>query len=106
MIGRRDIYSIAIHYLHNLLLIMQLDPVLACPVSLRPLSSRVALAGPFVSIEYKECSTYGTKYRVNDVYADLVPQDEKKNAPFWTLSPREMGTQELFRSPFTSFLCK
>lgn len=75
-------------------------------MSLRPLSSRVALAGPFVSIEYKVCSIYGTKYRVNDGFADLVPQDEKKNAPFWKLSPRELGTQELFRSPFTSFLCK
>lgn len=75
---------------------MQVDPVLACPVSLRPLSTQVALAGPFVSIAYK-VSPYGTRYRVRGPYTDLV--DEKKSeAPFWKLTPREIGTQELFRS--------
>jgi hypothetical protein len=42
------------------------------------------------------------QYPFNGVYTDLVPNDERKSRPFWELSAREVGTQELFRSEFTS----
>lgn len=47
-------------------------------------------------------SSSGTKYPANDIYIDLVPQDERNQIPFF--SPTAMVTQELFRSPLTSFL--
>lgn len=137
------------------------DPVLACPVSLRPLVSCTRLAGPFAELRYKYDPDYGTKvcndwekeggwsyaeniwiweqsyiagsstfgmyaeqpfytarpflcesiflslifqYPCNDIYADLVPRDDSSNRPFWELTAQELGTQELFRSPLTSFL--
>jgi hypothetical protein len=80
------------------------DAVLACPISLQPLTSRTRLAGPFSAIQYKVCTKFGTKvsanmphfhpgsdtfevkrsvlaplqYTTNDVYTDLVPGDAKK----------------------------
>jgi hypothetical protein len=39
------------------------DPVLACPVSVRPLSTRTKLAGPFWVIESKVCEEFGTEVR-------------------------------------------
>ena len=78
-----------------------LDRVLACPLTLKPVRRVVRLAGPFGQIA-NMISSSGSKYPANEVYMDLVPQDARNQIPFF--SPTTIITQELFRSPLTSFL--
>lgn len=78
-----------------------LDRVLVCPLTLKPVRRVVRLAGPFGQIA-NMVSSSGNKYPANEIYMDLVPQDERNQIPFF--SPTAMVTQELFRSPLTSFL--
>lgn len=78
-----------------------LDRVLACPLTLKPVRRVVRLAGPFGQIA-NMISSSGSKYPANEVYMDLVPQDARNQIPFF--SPTAIVTQELFRSPLTSFL--
>lgn len=56
------------------------------------------------SLHKVSCYLYFFQYPCNDIYADLVPRDDSSNRPFWELTAQEVGTQELFRSPLTSFL--
>ncbi|EWM24600.1 phosphatidylethanolamine n [Nannochloropsis gaditana] len=78
-----------------------MEHVLACPLTLKPLRRVVRLAGPFGQV-VNMVTTRGNKYPANEVYMDLVPAEERMQVPFF--SPSAIVTQELFRSPLTSFL--
>ncbi len=78
------------------------EPVLACPMTLKPLRQKTRLAGPFGQLSWMVAPDGTLRYPVNNVYMDLVPQEERNIVPFFSASA--VVTQELFRSPFTSFL--
>lgn len=77
------------------------DPVLACPVTLQPLKPEVRLAGPFGEVRSLVTATGGYRYPATPVFLDLVAAEDRR-VDLGALSWKPM--QDIFRSPFTSFL--
>lgn len=77
------------------------DPVLACPVTLQPLKPEVRLAGPFGEVRSLVTPTGDYRYPETSVFLDLVPAEDR-SVDLGALSFKPM--QDIFRSPFTSFL--
>lgn len=79
----------------------QPDPVLADPVTLQPVRRQVRLAWPYGELT-SMVSSGSRSYPVYNDFIDMVAAEERNQIPFF--SPRAVVTQELFRSPLTSFL--
>ena len=76
------------------------DPVLCCPISLEPLVKSSRFFGQLDEVWTDQ--KFGTEYRPNGVYLDLVPSAPGK--PIWERSLQEIVQTDTFRNPIVAFL--
>mmetsp|Transcript_304 Transcript_304/g.375 ORF Transcript_304/g.375 Transcript_304/m.375 type:complete len:342 (-) Transcript_304:259-1284(-) len=79
---------------------INVDPILACPVSLSPVTKVERYFGPAVKLDFYEGVENSLKYPRNPIFADFVAKEK----PIYEVTFNELVQTGTFRSPLTAFL--